>query len=166
MSVYRPGEVATKLGIAAPTLRRWSVQFCDFLSESAGAPASESGSNGERRYSESDIALLRRAQALLDRGLTFDETREELEQSPRDKAETEEKLQTAMTQGTNSAIMSSALAAKDDTIMALKETVLVQKQQIALLEREIRRLEQLQTEQRERYLAIIRQMVARVGQRA
>lgn len=75
---YRPGDVAKQLEIAVVTLRVWSNEFAGFLSEGAQRSVSSDGKPAQRRYSDSDIDLLKRAKALLDLGSTFDEARRAL----------------------------------------------------------------------------------------
>ncbi len=61
MTTYRPVETAAQLGVSTSTLRRWAQDFGEHLSAS-GAP--DAGSR--RRFTPRDIAVLRRAKALLD----------------------------------------------------------------------------------------------------
>ena len=69
-----PSEVAIELNISPSTLRRWSTEFGDFLSDSAGRPElSPQGEPLHRRYTEDDIRLLGTISELLDRGLTYRE---------------------------------------------------------------------------------------------
>jgi DNA-binding transcriptional MerR regulator len=86
--MYRPGEVANKLGIKPVTLRVWSNEFADFLSESAKSTLTSGGSAAQRRYNDSDIAILQRAKGLLASGKTYDETRRALagEEPPQSQA--------------------------------------------------------------------------------
>jgi DNA-binding transcriptional MerR regulator len=72
---YRPGDVAKQLGIAPVTLRVWSNEFAGFLSEGAQSTLTTDGKAAQRRYNDSDIAVLRRAKGLLDQGKTYDEVR-------------------------------------------------------------------------------------------
>lgn len=75
---YRPGDVAKRLDIAVVTLRVWSNEFAAFLSDAAQRSLSGDGKPAQRRYSDSDIALLNRAKTLLQSGRTFDEARQAL----------------------------------------------------------------------------------------
>jgi DNA-binding transcriptional MerR regulator len=70
---YRlPNEVATQLKISPSTLRRWSNEFADYLSDSAGRPQSEAGSQAaHRRYSDEDLESLMTIKGLLAEGLTY-----------------------------------------------------------------------------------------------
>lgn len=69
-----PSDVARQLNISYSTLRRWSTEFADFLSEWAGRPElSERGEPVHRRYTDSDVAILRSIGELLRRGLTYRE---------------------------------------------------------------------------------------------
>jgi DNA-binding transcriptional MerR regulator len=59
-------EVAAHLEISSSTLRRWTVEFADFLSEDATA------SDGRaRRYTERDADLLSTVKSLLSEGNTY-----------------------------------------------------------------------------------------------
>lgn len=70
---YRlPNEVATQLKVSPSTLRRWSNEFADFLSDSAGRPQSEAGSHSaHRRYTDEDMESLMTIKGLLAEGLTY-----------------------------------------------------------------------------------------------
>ncbi len=75
-----PSEVATELNISPSTLRRWSTEFGDFLSESAGRPElSPQGEPLHRRYTEEDVRLLGTISQLLNRGLTYREIAAQLQ---------------------------------------------------------------------------------------
>lgn len=70
----RPAEVATRIGLAPSTLRLYSVRFAALLSPgAANPPPSADGRPGHRTYTRADVAVLQRAKALLDDGLTYDE---------------------------------------------------------------------------------------------
>src|SRR5512138_1169464 len=68
MSALSPQQTADMLSVSAQTLRRWAVQFAEFLSQEA-AP----GRGRRRSYTLKDIDILRRAGALL-RSHSVDET--------------------------------------------------------------------------------------------
>lgn len=75
-----PSDVADELNISSSTLRRWSTEFADFLSESAGLPElSSSGEPVHRRYAEEDVKVLGTVSELLSRGLTYREIAAQLE---------------------------------------------------------------------------------------
>lgn len=59
-------EVAARLDISPSTLRRWTVEFADFLTEGASAPESQF-----RRYADDDVELLVTVKALLSEGYTY-----------------------------------------------------------------------------------------------
>lgn len=72
--MHTPAEAANVLQIAAPTLRRWSSDLAALLSPQAKRP----GAAG-RRYTDDDLALLRRYQSLIrDNGLTYEQARARL----------------------------------------------------------------------------------------
>jgi DNA-binding transcriptional MerR regulator len=139
------------LGVASATLRRYSVQFSDYLSPSASAAVAQGGGALERRYTENDIALLKRASGLLERGQTFDQVRAQL-------ADSEDAAPAAPHQLTITPDMSLAFV---EAMSAQRETIAAQKQTIALLQHKVERLEAEQERQRGRYLSIIRNLLRR-----
>ena len=69
---YRlPNEVANQLQISPSTLRRWSNEFADYLSEAAGRAQPESGRGAHRRYTDEDLETLMSIKGLLVEGLTY-----------------------------------------------------------------------------------------------
>ena len=67
-----PNEVATQLQISPSTLRRWSNEFSDFLSTSAGRSQEEDeGKASHRRYTDKDLETLMNIKGLLAEGLTY-----------------------------------------------------------------------------------------------
>ena len=70
---YRlPSEVAKQLQLSPSTLRRWSNEFSEFLSDSAGRPQSGSGGQtAHRRYTDEDMETMLNIKGLLDEGLTY-----------------------------------------------------------------------------------------------
>ena len=60
-----PAQVADMLGVSSSTLRLWSKQFADHLSEAA-----RPGAGKRRTYTADDLALLQRAHAALHDGRT------------------------------------------------------------------------------------------------
>jgi DNA-binding transcriptional MerR regulator len=67
-----PNEVATQLQVSPSTLRRWSNEFAEYLSDSAGHPQSAAGSQmAHRRYSDEDLETLMTIKGLLTEGLTY-----------------------------------------------------------------------------------------------
>lgn len=72
---YKIGEVAALLNLNASALRYWEDEFPQI--------ASIRTNKGQRRYTETHIALLRRIQQLLyDRGMTIEGARRILERCP------------------------------------------------------------------------------------
>ncbi len=78
---YRlPNEVATQLQVSPSTLRRWSDEFADFLSESAGRPhPTAGGQTTHRRYTDEDLETLLTIKGLLAEGLTYIQVGKRLE---------------------------------------------------------------------------------------
>lgn len=70
---YRqPSEVAKQLQVSPSTLRRWSNEFAEFLSDSAGRPhPAEGGQTAHRRYTDQDLESLIIIKGLLEEGLTY-----------------------------------------------------------------------------------------------
>ena len=70
---YRlPSEVANQLEVSPSTLRRWSNEFADSLSDSAGRPGSASGSQAaHRRYTDEDLETLMTVKGLLSEGMSY-----------------------------------------------------------------------------------------------
>ena len=80
-----PGDVARELKISPSTLRRWSTEFADFLSETAGRlEISSQGESAHRRYTDDDVRLLGSINELLNRGLTYREIAAQLERARQD----------------------------------------------------------------------------------
>src|SRR5581483_6306417 len=84
--LYRPGEVADRLGIQPQTLRVWSNEFAEVLSPAATKAVADGGKPGQRRYDEVDLQRLLRARELLDRYRSFAyalrHLRDEIQQQP------------------------------------------------------------------------------------
>jgi DNA-binding transcriptional MerR regulator len=78
---YRlPNEVATHLQLSPSTLRRWSNEFADFLSDTAGRPqAATGGQTTHRRYTDEDLETLLTIKGLLAEGLTYIQVGKRLE---------------------------------------------------------------------------------------
>jgi DNA-binding transcriptional MerR regulator len=93
---YRlPSEVASQLGISPSTLRRWSNEFADFLSDAAGRPESDTGKSAHRRYHDQDLETLMTIKGLLGEGQTYIQVGRRLEalrlrQAPQEAHETEQ----------------------------------------------------------------------------
>src|SRR5262245_25656619 len=66
-------EAAELLNISPRTLRRWNEHFNPRLSESTHQAHMAGGSAAPLRYTEADIAILRRAKALIWSGCSYAE---------------------------------------------------------------------------------------------
>mgnify|MGYP001030040105 FL=1 len=103
---YRlPSEVASQLGISPSTLRRWSNEFSDFLSDAAGRPESDTGKSAHRRYLDEDLETLMTIKGLLGEGQTYIQVGRRLEtlrlrQAPREGEEVDEPQATALAPST------------------------------------------------------------------
>jgi uncharacterized protein (DUF433 family) len=62
---YRPQQVARLLGIQPQTLRVWSNEFAEFLSDRARRVAASGARPGHRAYTEADLRALTRVRQLL-----------------------------------------------------------------------------------------------------
>ena len=78
---YRlPNEVANQLQVSPSTLRRWSNEFSDYLSDTAGRPQPEAGGQAaHRRYTDDDLETLMTIKGLLAEGLTYIQVGKRLE---------------------------------------------------------------------------------------
>jgi len=78
---YRlPSEVANQLQVSPSTLRRWSNEFADYLSDVAGRPDSDpDGGTSHRRYTDGDVETLMTIKGLLAEGLTYVQVSRRLE---------------------------------------------------------------------------------------
>lgn len=78
---YRlPSEVATQLQVSPSTLRRWSNEFADYMSDMAGRPQGEiEGQASHRRYTDQDLETLMTIKGLLAEGLTYIQVGKRLE---------------------------------------------------------------------------------------
>lgn len=122
--MYRPKEVADKLGISGPTLRVWAKQFATWLSATAQGSVSEEGTPATRNYSDDDLRVLLFAKRLLAQGLNYEQVRGRLNQGI-DSTPLEEVRPLADREDVRIAIvgLQAALSAKDETIAALRQTV-------------------------------------------
>lgn len=77
--LLRPAEAAARLGIATNTLRVYSVRFASLLGDPAARPAASVGGRpGHRLYSEGDLAVVARAHAHVEAGLTYEQALDRL----------------------------------------------------------------------------------------
>jgi len=75
----KPSEISNRLGVSPSTLRRWSAQFAEFLSDQAGdTDRPDSSGYTHRRYSDDDMAVLGMIKDLLANGQSYDQIRERL----------------------------------------------------------------------------------------
>lgn len=80
--MYRPREIAQRLGISPATLRLWSNRFDFLLSDAARRSTAGEASPAQRRYTDSDLQQLLRVKGLLAAGLTYEESRRHLASPP------------------------------------------------------------------------------------
>jgi len=77
---YRlPNEVATSLDISPSTLRRWSNEFAEYLSDAAGRPGEDESKSSHRRYTDDDLETLITIKGLLAEGQTYVQVGKRLE---------------------------------------------------------------------------------------
>lgn len=62
--IYRTGEAAARAGVSEPVLRMWERRY--------GLAPSARSAGGHRRYSETDVAVVRRAVELIAAGVMTD----------------------------------------------------------------------------------------------
>lgn len=75
---YRtPQDVAANLDVSTSTLRRWSEEFAEFLSDGANSSQGKS----HRRYTEQDISRLLTVRDYMNNGLTYEQVRQNLRES-------------------------------------------------------------------------------------
>ncbi len=128
--VYRPLEVAQRLGISPSTLRLWSNHFAPLLSAQARkAPIGAAAPAAQRRYTDQDVDLLTRARDLLSQGLTYEETNrtlrkaESLPSAAACERPSKPEAGYPLPDIDLSQSLREALEAKDKTITALKESL-------------------------------------------
>ncbi len=152
--LYRPREIASELGIAPSTLRLWSVQFGNELSDPARkASVDNSAPWAQRRYTEEDLEVLLRVKAMLVQGLTYDEVKRRLHReslpaaAPRREVEGDRAARALLPEDAASSLASlnETLKAKDKTIATLKES-------LGFMDAYLRAVRQERDEARERAL--------------
>jgi DNA-binding transcriptional MerR regulator len=129
-----PQEVAERLSVSPSTLRRWSREFADYLSVSAGQPEpSAQGEPGHRRYTDHDVTTLLMVKGLLTEGLSYEQVKDRLAAVEPGEGEIEE------SEGDGHALVSVVEAERDEKAVApalsfLTETlqVVVNGQQVVL----------------------------------
>ena len=73
--MFSTKEIADALGVSGQSIRTYTGEFADYLSDDATPPP-----GGRRRFTDDDLRTLRAAKSLLDRGLTYDGVRGRLAQ--------------------------------------------------------------------------------------
>jgi len=153
--MLRPKNITDRLGISAPTLRLWSNNFSDVLSPGAQKSTTETGAAAQRRYTDEDLALFRRAQELLNSGKTYDQTLATLKSEPVPEIKVEEPAQLYSNDKpgpSNSPVIVTdthpiiaaferALEAKDETIRTKDELIETLHLTIASKDKEIETLQ-------------------------
>jgi len=66
-----PNEVSGQLQVSPSTLRRWSSEFADYLSATAGPTLTLTGQGTHRRYTDADVDTLKSVKDLLGEGMTY-----------------------------------------------------------------------------------------------
>jgi DNA-binding transcriptional MerR regulator len=123
-SYLLPNEVASELDVSPSTLRRWSNEFADHLSDSAGQPQPEPGSKtAHRRYTEDDLTTLETIKDLLAEGLTYVQVARRLEARQPEilDPEGEPVPGTALSTGVPEAAYTPAASVLADTIHSVSE---------------------------------------------
>lgn len=134
---YRPKAAAQIIGIGESTLRAWSHEFADLLS-----PGARPGT-AARRYSDQDLALLKHARVLLDRGLTFDQAGAQLQRELGGLATSLHFIGDAQRVADLEATIEAldqVIAAKDDLILVLRNQVEVAGAESVTLRADIKHL--------------------------
>jgi len=72
-----PQDVASQLDVSPSTLRRWSDEFMEFLSDGATSLAGKT----HRRYTGQDIDRLQTVKTFMGDGLTYEQVRQQLRQT-------------------------------------------------------------------------------------
>lgn len=73
-SLWSGQSVAKELDISVASLRRWTDEFTDYLSEGAGSAKNRS----HRRYTDRDVRILKIIKELMNDGLTYEQVRKHL----------------------------------------------------------------------------------------
>ena len=76
--MYTVSQVARAIDVSVSTVRQWSGEFAEFLSDSADPPKGTT-----RRYDDEDVATLQTVAVLRDRLVEYDEIHERLQQGER-----------------------------------------------------------------------------------
>lgn len=105
---YQPHQAAEDLGVSPATLRRWSLEFSDYLGPRCrGGAVGSDGRGLHRVYYNSDLAVLHRVKVAMAEGLGFAATRERLNSEP-----------TEALSSTSSALVSASAIANEETLAA------------------------------------------------
>jgi DNA-binding transcriptional MerR regulator len=76
-------EVASRLEVSASTLRRWTDEFAEFLSQEARA----SDASQTRRYTNEDLTTLITVKGLMTEGMSYDQVRQRLSEMRAERSE-------------------------------------------------------------------------------
>ncbi len=105
-------QTASELGVTQNTLKRWSKEFTQFLS-----PAPMSGDGAGRRFTDDDLAVLRRVREQLAGGLSTDEVLGQFQTEGRD----ETSALALSPRDSGGALASPGFAVLTDTLRAMIE---------------------------------------------
>ncbi|MHB0871753.1 MAG: MerR family transcriptional regulator [Chloroflexota bacterium] len=129
--LYRPQDIAAKLGIAPSTLRLWSARFAGELSDAARkSPAGALGPAAQRRYTPEDLHVLFQIKGLLGQGNSYPEAKRLLQALPppscqQSTSAAPEHIGVSAQASSAQALapLQEALGARDRTIAALRESL-------------------------------------------
>jgi DNA-binding transcriptional MerR regulator len=157
--LYRPREIASKLGIAPSTLRLWSVQFARQLSDQARkASAENSGPWAQRRYTEEDLELLLQVKSLMAQGLTYDEVKRRLAKPSLPAATPRKEVNDGIGSVALTVDPSVSLSALQELLKAKDKTIATLKESLSFLDTYLQAVRQERDDARERVLQLEKEL--------